>query len=91
MDPERTQKLEEIGFDFNPMDKANEIGFDFNFIKKPINKANEILWNSKFQKLREYYEKHGHCELFWAVDCFIFILNTVPPLTFHLWLSLDCR
>jgi hypothetical protein len=25
-------------------------------------------WNSKFKKLRDYYGKHGHCELCWAVD-----------------------
>jgi hypothetical protein len=66
MNQERAQKLEEIGFDFNPLDKANE-----------------VLWNSQFNQLCEYYERHGHCELFWAADCFTFILNT-PTNTPHM-------
>jgi hypothetical protein len=43
MKPERTAKLNKIGFDFKP------------------HKEN---WNLQFKKLRDYYEKHGHCELF---------------------------
>jgi hypothetical protein len=51
----------------------DEINFDFNPKEK---------WDFHFEKLREYYEKHGHCELFWAGDCLTFILNTptkTPP------------
>jgi hypothetical protein len=59
MDFERKVKLDEIGFEFSVMDKANE-----------------EKWNMQFKKLQEYYGKHGHCELFWVVDRFIFILNT---------------
>jgi hypothetical protein len=61
MDQERTQKLEEIGFDLDSKDR---------------DKANDVLWNSQFNKLREYDERHGHCELFWAVSSYSFILNT---------------
>jgi hypothetical protein len=53
MDPERTQKLEEIGFDFNPKGMTNE-----------------DIWDLQFNQLREYNEKHGHCELFWDVNRF---------------------
>jgi hypothetical protein len=49
--------------------RLEELGFDFSLKEK----ANEEIWNLQFQKLREYYEIHGHCELFWAVDCFTFI------------------
>jgi hypothetical protein len=37
----------------------------FEFSRK--NEVNEN-WNLQFQKLRDYYEKHGHCELFWDVN-----------------------
>jgi hypothetical protein len=59
----------------NPERKAklNEIGFEF----VPKGMTNEDMWDFQFQKLREYYEKHGHCELLWAVDCLTFILNTL--------------
>jgi hypothetical protein len=40
---------------------------DFN-LKGKKNKEN---WNSQFNQLREYYEKHGHCELFWVVHRFL--------------------
>jgi hypothetical protein len=43
--------------------RLDEIGFDF----KHKDKANEI-WNLQVKKLRDFYGKHGHCELFWAVD-----------------------
>jgi hypothetical protein len=36
-------------------------------------------WNSKFKKLQDYYGKHGHCELVWAVDCLS--SSCLPPLT----------
>jgi hypothetical protein len=38
----------------------DEIGF--------VVSAQDKDWNLQFQKLRDYYEKHGHCELFLAVD-----------------------
>jgi hypothetical protein len=62
-------------------EKLDEIGFVFS--------AHGKNWNVQFQKLRDYYGTHGHCELFWAVERFTFILN--PPLTLHLSLSLHCR
>jgi hypothetical protein len=49
----------------------DQIGFDFNH----QDKVNEDNWNLQFEKLRDYYEKHGDCELFWAVDRFTFVLN----------------
>jgi hypothetical protein len=52
--------------------KLNEIGLDFN----PKGMTNEDFWNFQFQKLRQYYEIHGHCECLWAVDCLTFISNT---------------
>jgi hypothetical protein len=58
MDFERKEKLNELKFDFYPMDKKKE------------------YWNSQFKKLRCFFGKHGHCELFWAVDRFAVILNT---------------
>jgi hypothetical protein len=54
MDQGRKVKLDEIGFKFSPR----------------RDKANQEKWNLKFKKLQDYYEKHGHCELFWAVDRF---------------------
>jgi hypothetical protein len=50
----------------------DEIGFDFN----PKDKTIEENCNLQFKRLQDYYGKHGHCELFWAVDRFTFILNT---------------
>jgi hypothetical protein len=62
IDPERKAKLNEVGFAFNPKGMM----------------TNEDMWDFQFQKLRAYYEKHGHCELFWAVDRLTsFILNTL--------------
>jgi hypothetical protein len=65
--------------------KLNEIGFEFNHKGKKC----EEKWNLQFKTLQDYYGKHGHCELFWAVERFTFILNA--PLTLHLSLSLHCR
>jgi hypothetical protein len=48
--------------------KFNEIAFDFN--------TNEDRWDFQFKRLRVFKESHGHCELFWAVDSFTFILKT---------------
>jgi hypothetical protein len=53
--------------------RLEKIGFEFNGKEK---------WNLQFNKLRDYYVKHGHCELFWAVDRFTFIFNSptnIPP------------
>jgi hypothetical protein len=47
-------------------------------------------WNSMYERLRAFKEGHGHCELFWAVNRFAFILNT-PTYTPPLSLSLNCR
>jgi hypothetical protein len=58
---ERKAKLNEIGFDSNP---------------NP-NRTHERKWNVQLEKLGEFKEKHGHGELFWAVDYFTFILNTL--------------
>jgi hypothetical protein len=63
-----------------------EIGFDFN----PKDNANEEKWSLQFKRLRDYYGKHGHCELCWAVDRFTFILNT-PTNTPTVSLPLTCR
>jgi hypothetical protein len=35
----------------------------------------EDKWTLQFKKLRVYYEKHGHCELLWAVDRFTLIFE----------------
>jgi hypothetical protein len=61
--------------------RLGEIGFEFN-VK---DKAKEETWNLQFKRLRDYSEKYGHCELFWAVDRFTFILNN--PLTLLLYIS----
>jgi hypothetical protein len=56
---------------------------DFN-LKNKSNK--EIIWSFQFKKLQDYYENHGHCELFWTVDRFTFILNAptnTPPLSLY--------
>jgi hypothetical protein len=49
---------------------------------------NRLMVRSKAEeftgKLQEYLKKYGHCELFWAVDCFTFSLNTpthTPPVS----------
>jgi hypothetical protein len=52
--------------------RLEEIGFEFS--RKVM--TNEDIWDFQFQKLREYCERHGHCELLWDVDRFTFILNT---------------
>jgi hypothetical protein len=44
----------------------DEIDFEFSV----QDNTNEEKWNLQFKKLQDYYEKHGHCELFWVVDCF---------------------
>jgi hypothetical protein len=44
--------------------KLDEIAFEFSV----RDKADEETWNLHFKKLQEYNGKHGHCELFWAVD-----------------------
>jgi hypothetical protein len=49
----------------------DEIGLAFN----STGMTNKENWNLQFQKLRDYNEKHGHCEFFWAVDRFSFVLN----------------
>jgi hypothetical protein len=54
LDPEKKNRLDGIGFEFNRFERA---------------------WNLQFKKLQDYYVKHGHCELFWAIDRFIFVLN----------------
>jgi hypothetical protein len=58
LDPEKKNRLDEIGFDFNP------------------GKEREKDWNFEFDKLRQFKNDHGHCELVWAVDRFTLILNT---------------
>jgi hypothetical protein len=58
--------------------RLDEIGFEFD-VK---DEANEEEWNLQFKQLLDHYEKHGHCELFWAVDRFTIIFNTptnTPP------------
>jgi hypothetical protein len=58
--------------------RLDEICFDF----APKENTNEENWNLQFKRLRDYYGKHGHCELLGAVGCFTFILhiptNTTP-------------
>jgi hypothetical protein len=49
--------------------RLDKIEFDFNL--KVM--TDEEDWNLQFKKLSDYYEKHGHCELLWAVDRFTFI------------------
>jgi hypothetical protein len=51
--------------------KLDEMCFEFSV----RDKANEEKWNLQFKKLQEYHGKHGHCELFWAVDRFTFTLE----------------
>jgi hypothetical protein len=78
MHPERKRMLNEIGLDFNANDKANE--------RKWMGLTFEKKWNLQFKKLQDYYEKHGHCELFWDDDRFTFILNTptnTPSVSLH--------
>jgi hypothetical protein len=44
----------------------------------------DAKWNRMYKRLRAFKEDHGHCELFWAVDRFIIILNTptnTPPVS----------
>jgi hypothetical protein len=50
-------------------------------------------WNKMYKMLRGYYETHGHCELFLAVDRFIFILNTAAhtPLVSHPECQVKCH
>jgi hypothetical protein len=40
------------------------------------NQQDEAEWNLQYKKLQDYNGKHGHCELFLAVDRFTFSLNT---------------
>jgi hypothetical protein len=51
--------------------RLDEIGFVFDLLQEN--------WNVQFDSLRQFKNDNGHCELFWAVDRFTFILNT--PLT----------
>jgi hypothetical protein len=44
--------------------KLDELGFELSV----QGKSNEEKWNLQFKKLQDYHGKHGHCELFWAVD-----------------------
>jgi hypothetical protein len=60
MDLERAKRLDEIDFDFNP----------------GKGKAREKYWNFEFDRLRQFKNDHGHCELVWAVDRFTLILDT---------------
>jgi hypothetical protein len=47
----------------------DEIGFAFTPTSDNVNE-----WNLQFKKLRDYYGKHGHCEICCAVlDRFTFI------------------
>jgi hypothetical protein len=57
--------------DFEREAKLDELGFEFS-VKDEIYDAK---WNLQFKKLQDYYGKHGHCELFWAVDHFTFIFQ----------------
>jgi hypothetical protein len=60
--------------------RLDEIGFEFSV----MHKLNAKNWNLQFKKLRAFKESHGHCELFWAVDRFTFILKTpthTPPVS----------
>jgi hypothetical protein len=69
MDPGRKRRLDDIGFDFT---------------LNLRDKVNEEKWSLQFKKLRDYYVKHGHCELVWDVDRFTIILNTLtntPPVS----------
>jgi hypothetical protein len=61
--------------DFERKEKLDKIGFEFS-VK---NKENEEKWDLQFKKLRDYYGKHGHCELFWAVDCRPIYFNLEYP------------
>jgi hypothetical protein len=46
--------------------RLDDIGFEF----KPKDRTKEEKWNAKFKNMRDYYEKHGHCELFWLSTVF---------------------
>jgi hypothetical protein len=48
--------------------RLDEIGFVFDLRKEN--------WNVHFDSLRQFKNDDGHCELFWAVDRFTFMLNT---------------
>jgi hypothetical protein len=72
--------------DFERKAKLDEIGFEF-YVR---DKADEETWNLRFKELQEYHGKHGHCELFWTVKRYTFVLNT-SPLTLYLSLSLHFR
>jgi hypothetical protein len=53
--------------------RLDEIGFELNAKIMTY----DHIWDLQCQKLHNYYEKHGHCELVWAaVDRFTFILDT---------------
>jgi hypothetical protein len=59
-------------------EKLDDIGLEVSVKER----ANEEYWNLQFQKLRCFFAKHGHCELFWGVDPFAEIVNThtnTPP------------
>jgi hypothetical protein len=69
---------------------AYEIGFKLSGHQDDMN---EDIWDFQFQTLREYYEKYGHCEWFWAVTRFTFILNTrtEPPPVSHPAMQEKCQ
>jgi hypothetical protein len=52
-------------------EKLDEIGFEYTV----RDKAKAETWNLQFNKLQDYNGKHGHCELFWAVDRLTFIVD----------------
>jgi hypothetical protein len=58
--------------DVDRKEKLDEIGFTFSVKFE----GDEENWSLQFKKLQDYYVKHGHCELFLAVDRTSFILNT---------------
>jgi hypothetical protein len=60
---------------------------------KDIFGRHDAQWNKMNEKPRAFKECHGHCELFWAVDRFTFILNTptYTSLIFLLALQVKCH
>jgi hypothetical protein len=56
---------------------------------KAIFDRHDAQFNRMYERLHAFKEKHGHCELFWAVDHFNYILNT-PTNTPHVFF-LTCR
>jgi hypothetical protein len=53
----------------------------------------DVKWKKMYKRLRAFKDNHCHCELFWVIDCFTFILNTLtytPPVDL-LALQLMCH